>query len=272
MDVLKKRFPDIHFEGCASGGNRFDLGILSYFPQIWASDDTDALARADIQEGYSYGYPQSVVGAHISSCPNHQTLRDTPLDTRLNVAAFGLLGYEYDLRDLSPGKRKKLRTQIETYKRCRDVLQWGQFYRVRGGNDRQWCCVSADKKRAVGLMLRTLMIPNDPNHIFHARGLDEAQTYRFSNVPRDVDVKRFGTLVNAIAPFHITQDSLIHDVVARVVRMPGEREEVVASGAALMHAGVKLKQAFSSTGYDERVRFYPDFFSRLYFMEAQEAE
>ena len=272
MDALTKRFPDILFEGCASGGNRFDLGILSYFPQIWASDDTDALARADIQEGYSYGYPQSVVGAHISSCPNHQTLRDTPLDTRLNVAAFGLLGYEYDLRDLSPGKRKKLRTQIETYKRWRDVLQWGQFYRVQGGNDRQWCCVSADKKRAVGLMLRTLMIPNDPNHIFHARGLDEAQTYRFSNVPRDVDVKRFGTLVNAIAPFHIKQDSLIHDVVARVVRMPGEREEVVASGAALMHAGVKLKQAFSATGYDERVRFYPDFFSRLYFMEAVEPE
>ena len=272
MDALTKRFPDILFEGCASGGNRFDLGILSYFPQIWASDDTDALARADIQEGYSYGYPQSVVGAHISSCPNHQTLRDTPLDTRLNVAAFGLLGYEYDLRDLSPGKRKKLRTQIETYKRWRDVLQWGQFYRVRGGNDRQWCCVSPDGKRAVGLMLRTLMIPNDPNHIFFARGLDGERTYRFSNVPRNVDVKRFGTLVNAIAPFHIRQDSLIHDVVARVVRMPGEQEEVVASGAALMHAGVKLKQAFSATGYDERVRFYPDFFSRLYFMEAVESE
>ena len=270
MGTLTKRFPDILFEGCASGGNRFDLGILSYFPQIWASDDTDALARADIQEGYSYGYPQSVIGAHISSCPNHQTLRDTPLDTRLNVASFGLLGYEYDLRDISAGKRKKLRTQIETYKQWRDVLQWGQFYRVRGGNDRQWCCVSPDGKRAVGLLLRTLMIPNDPNHIFHARGLDEKTIYRFSNVPRQVDVKRFGTLVNAIAPFHIKQDSLIHDVVARVVRMPGEQEEVITSGASLMNAGVKLKQAFSATGYDERVRFYPDFFSRLYFMEAQE--
>ena len=270
MDALTQRFPDILFEGCASGGNRFDLGILSYFPQIWASDDTDALARADIQEGYSYGYPQSVIGAHISSCPNHQTLRDTPLDTRLNVAAFGLLGYEYDLRDLSPGKRRKLKTQIETYKQWRDVLQWGQFYRVRGGNDRQWCCVSADGKRAVGLLLRELMIPNDPNQIFYARGLDEDKTYRFSNVPRPVDVKRFGTLVNTRAPFHIKQDSLIHDVVARVMRMPGETEEHLVSGAALMYAGVKLKQAFSATGYDERVRFYPDFFSRLYFMEAQE--
>ena len=269
MAALTERFPDILFEGCASGGNRFDLGILSYFPQIWASDDTDALARADIQEGYSYGYPQSCIGAHISSCPNHQTLRDTPLDTRLNVAAFGLLGYEYDLRDISPGKRKKLKTQIDTYKRWRDVLQWGQFYRVRGGNDRQWCCVSQDKKRAVGLLLRTLMIPNDPNHIFFARGLDEGTVYHFTNIPRPVDVKRFGTLVNAIAPFHIKQDSLVHDVVARVVRMQGETEDVKASGALLMHAGVKLAPAFAATGYDERVRFYPDFFSRLYFMEAE---
>ena len=270
MDALTRRFPDILFEGCASGGNRFDLGILCYFPQIWASDDTDALARAEIQEGYSYGYPQSCIGAHISSCPNHQTLRDTPLDTRLNVAAFGLLGYEYDLRDLSPGKRKKLADQISAYKRWRDVLQWGQFYRVRGGNDRIWCCVAPDRKRAVGLTLRALMIPNDPNQLFFARGLEEETAYRFTNVPRPVDVKRFGTLVNAIAPFHIRQDSLVHDVVARVVRMPGETENVVASGALLMHAGIKLAPAFVGTGYDERVRFYPDFFSRLYFMEAQE--
>lgn len=270
MAELTRRFPDVLFEGCASGGNRFDLGILSYFPQIWASDDTDALARAAIQEGYSYGYPQSCVGAHISSAPNHQTLRDTPLDSRLNVAAFGLLGYEYDLRDLSPGKRKKLLEQIETYKRWRDVLQWGQFYRVQSGNDRIWCCVSPDKKRAVGLTLRELMIPNDPNQIFFAHGLDEETNYRFTNIPRPVDVKRFGTLVNAIAPFHIRQDSLVHDVVARVVRMPGEKEDVTASGAMLMHAGVKLAPAFAATGYDERVRFYPDFFSRLYFMEAAE--
>ena len=101
-------------------------------------------------------------------------------------------------------------------------------------------------------------------------GLDEARTYRFTNVPRPVDVKRFGTLVNTIAPIHIKQDSLVHDVVARVVKMQGETEDVTASGALLMHAGVKLAPAFAATGYDERVRFYPDFFSRLYFIEAQD--
>ena len=265
MGELTERFPDILFEGCASGGNRFDLGILSYFPQIWASDDTDAIERADIQEGYSYGYPQSVLGAH-----NHQTLRNTPLDTRLNVAAFGLLGYELDLRDLSPAQRKELKAQIETYKKWRDVLQWGQFYRVRGGNDRQWCCVSRDRKRAVGLLLRERMIPNQPGGRFFARGLEEETVYRFTNVPRPVDVKRFGSLINTSAPFHIRQDSLIHDLVARVVRMPGETELVRAAGGTLERSGVQLKPAFAGTGYDQRVRFFPDFFSRLYFMEAED--
>ena len=93
MGVLTKRFPKILFEGCASGGNRFDLGILCYFPQIWASDNTDAICRATIQDGYSYGYPQSCIGAHVSAVPNHQTLRATPPETRFGVAAFGVLGY-----------------------------------------------------------------------------------------------------------------------------------------------------------------------------------
>jgi hypothetical protein len=91
MKELTERFPEILFEGCAAGGNRFDLGILSYFPQIWASDDTDALCRAEIQTGYSYGYPMSVVSAHVSSCPNHQTLRMTPLETRFQVTAIGMI-------------------------------------------------------------------------------------------------------------------------------------------------------------------------------------
>ncbi|MBR2046924.1 MAG: alpha-galactosidase, partial [Agathobacter sp.] len=93
-DTLMKRFPHILFEGCASGGNRFDLGILCYFPQIWASDDSDAVYRVNGQTGYSYGYPMSTVSAHVSDCPNHQTLRKTPMASRFQVAAFGVLGYE----------------------------------------------------------------------------------------------------------------------------------------------------------------------------------
>lgn len=266
LDKLTKRFPDILFEGCASGGNRFDLGILSYFPQIWASDNTDALSRAYIQEGYSYGYPQSVIGAHISSCPNHQTLRDTPLDTRFNVAAFGLLGYEYDLRDLNGEKSQKLREQIETYKKWRDVLQFGRFYRGRSGNIHEWTCVSQDGRRAVGMILNELTEPNDPNERFFPRGLDPELRYRFYNAERKINIKRFGSLINTSTPFRVKQDSIVHNVIDRIVKMPGETEEYTASGSVLM-GGVKLKQAFTATGYSEQVRFFADYFSRLYFME-----
>ena len=269
MDELTRKFPDILFEGCASGGNRFDLGILSYFPQIWASDNTDALSRAYIQEGYSYGYPQSVIGAHISSCPNHQTLRDTPLDTRFNVAAFGLLGYEYDLRDLNSEKSGKLREQIETYKNWREVLQFGQFYRGRSGNIHEWTCVSVDGKRAVGMILQELAKPNDPNGRYFPRGLDPALRYSFGNKERKVNVKRFGTLINTTTPFRVKQDSILHNVLDHIIKMPGETESYKAKGSVLM-GGVKLKQQFSATGYSDQVRFFADYFSRLYFMEAEE--
>ena len=88
LSELTKMFPNVLFEGCASGGNRFDLGILSYFPQIWASDDTDGLARQVIQSGYYLGYPLSTISAHVSSSPSHQLLRSTPIDTRFNVLNY----------------------------------------------------------------------------------------------------------------------------------------------------------------------------------------
>ena len=101
MKELTESFPEILFEGCSAGGNRFDLGILSYFPQIWGSDDTDAFCRLDIQRGYSYGYPASTVGAHVSATPNHQTLNSLPLETRFEVACPGCFGYELNLCEMS---------------------------------------------------------------------------------------------------------------------------------------------------------------------------
>ncbi len=130
FDVLTKKFPNILFEGCSAGGNRFDLGILSYMPQIWASDDTDAHKRVFIQKSISYGYPQSTYGAHVSACPNHQTLRDTPIETRFNISAFGALGYELDLLNLSKNETEIIKKQIEFYKHNRKLLQFGNLYRL----------------------------------------------------------------------------------------------------------------------------------------------
>ncbi|MBP3871815.1 MAG: alpha-galactosidase [Faecalicoccus sp.] len=270
MKTLTAKFPDILFEGCASGGNRFDLGMLCYYPQIWASDDTDAIERALIQEGYSYGYPMSVVTSHVSASPNHQTLRRTPLETRYNVAAFGVLGYELNILHLSAAQRKKVSDQIELYKKWRDVFFYGTFYRLRTGNVHEWCVVSPDKKRAVGMILQEMVTPNTQYEVFHARGLDPDKEYHFYSFEQKLDIRLFGDLINSQSPIRIKQGSAIHNTLARLIDMPGETEDAYASGNTLMHAGVKLKPAFSGSGYSDQVRYFSDYSSRLYFIEEKE--
>ncbi len=285
IKALTEEFPHILFEGCASGGNRFDLGMLCYFPQIWASDNTDALCRAEIQNGYSYGYPMSALSAHVSDCPNHQTLRTTPIETRFNVAAFGVLGYECNLCEMKKEDVAAIKAQIELYKEWRDVLQFGSFYRGRSmydgvkgtgsvlkredGNQTEWITVSPDKEKAVGMLMQKLAIPNTRYDYFRARGLDPEKKYHFTNRKLKYNIKGFGGLVNVISPIHIKQDSLIHNVAAKFIKMDGETEDIHAYGDVMMYYGVKLHQAFAGTGYDDKVRFYQDFGSRIYFMEAE---
>ncbi len=269
MGALCERFPHILFEGCASGGNRFDLGILSYFPQIWASDDTDAIYRVKGQTGYSYGYPMSTVTAHVSACPNHQTLRMTPLSTRFDVAAFGVLGYECNLCDMKSEELKEIKKQIELYKAWREILQFGTFYRGRSGNFYEWTCVSEDGKKAVGMVLQLLVEPNTAFAQYFPRGLNADKRYNFYSFEHKVGIKLFGDLVNMISPIHIKYDSILHRVIDKFVKMPGEVEGYTTSGGVLM-SGVKLKGAFAGTGYDENTRFFGDFSSRMYFMEEVE--
>lgn len=286
MKELTERFPKILFEGCAAGGNRFDLGILCFFPQIWASDDTDALCRAEIQTGYSYGYPMSVVSAHVSACPNHQTLRVTPLETRFHVACFGIFGYECNFCDMKKEELEAVKAQIALYKEWREVLQTGTFYRGRtfadnargaesvlrqsDGNITEWTCVSKDRKKAVGLLLQKLVIPNTQFEYYKAKGLAPKRKYHFYNRALKYNVKEFGDLVNTVAPVHIKQDSFAHNMIARFVKLDGETEDCHVYGDTLMYGGVKLKQSFGGTGYNSEVRYFPDFGSRLYFMEAED--
>lgn len=285
MKELTERFPQILFEGCAAGGNRFDLGILCYFPQIWASDDTDALCRTEIQTGYSYGYPMSTVSAHVSACPNHQTLRNTPLETRFHTACFGICGYECNFCDMKKEELELIKTQIALYKKWRDVLQTGAFYRGRtfadgahgaescirqsAGNVTEWTCVSQDRKKAVGFVLQKLVVPNTQFEYYRARGLDPGLKYHFYNRELKYNVKEFGDLVNTVSPVHIKKDSLMHGVIAKFVKMDGETEDCHVYGDTLMYGGVKLRQAFAATGYNSEVRHFPDFGSRIYFMEAE---
>ena len=287
MSTLAARFPKILFEGCASGGNRFDLGILSFFPQIWASDDSDAIARTEIQTGYSYGYPLSTVTAHVSDVPNHQTLRRTPLSTRFNVAAFGVLGYECNICDMKKEDREELKRQITFYKDWRDTFFFGNFYRGRSigrgegalgvysvlspgpGNVTEWTVVSPDGDRAAGMLLTLLTRPNVMTEIYHAKGLVPERRYHFQNRKKQYNIKEFGSMINVVSPIHVKPDSLLHNAIAKKVKMDGETEDVTISGDVLMEAGVHLAQAFSSTGYSDEVRHMPDFASRLYTMKAE---
>ena len=270
MDELTKKFPDILFEGCASGGNRFDLGILSYFPQIWGSDNTDAIVRSEIQTGYSYGYPLNTVSAHVSSVPNHQTLRVTPLETRFAVASFGSLGYECNLCDMSKTEKEDIKAQIEMYKKVRSIYQFGMFYRGRFGNITEWTVVSEDKCHAIGILLQKMVTPNNQFQYFMPKGLDENMLYHFTNRELKLSIMMFGDLVNAVSPVHVKQDSLMHKTIDRFYKLSTEKEDITAYGDALMYAGVKLHQAFSGTGFNENTRVFSDYVARLYLINAVE--
>lgn len=149
---LTSRFPEILFESCASGGARFDPGILYYAPQGWTSDDTDAVERLKIQYGTSYCYPISSMGSHVSVSPNHQLNRETPLYTRANVAYFGTFGYELDLNKLTEEEQEEVKKQIAFMKEYREMFQFGTFYRLSSpfeNNVTAWMSVSEDKKTAI---------------------------------------------------------------------------------------------------------------------------
>lgn len=149
---LRNDFPDILFESCSSGGNRFDAGMLYYAPQAWCSDNTDAIDRIRIQYGTSYGYPVSSIGAHVSAVPNQQTGRTTSIETRANVAYFGTFGYELDLNHVSHEEFELVKSQVQFMKEYRQLFQFGTFYRLRSpfeADQAAWIVVSEDKEKAI---------------------------------------------------------------------------------------------------------------------------
>lgn len=159
-------FPHILFESCASGGGRFDAGMLYYAPQAWTSDDSDAIERLSIQYGTSFGYPISSMGAHVSVSPNQQLNRITPLKTRADVAYFGAFGYELDLQKLSEDEFQAVKEQIKFIKQYRRLIHTGDFYRLASpfsGNVTAWAVVSKDKRQAIVFHCR---IQNDVNAPF----------------------------------------------------------------------------------------------------------
>ena len=185
---LTSRFPHVLFESCASGGARFDPGMLYYAPQGWTSDDTDAIERLKIQYGTSMVYPVSCMGSHVSASPNHQTNRVTPLETRADVAYFGTFGYELDLLKLDEEDKAEIRRQIAFMKEKRDLIQKGTFYRLKSpfeGNETAWMIVSEDQKKALVGYYRVMQPVNVGFKRLKLKGLKEDTCYKVSGYAYD---------------------------------------------------------------------------------------
>ena len=152
LERIVTRYPDLLIEGCSGGGGRFDAGMMYYTPQIWCSDNTDALDRLQIQYGTSFGYPVSAVGAHVSAVPNHQTGRITSLHTRGVVAMAGTFGYELNLGKLSEEEKQEIRLQVEEYRKFAPLIQTGLYYRLSDPAREEyaaWAFVSEDQKEVL---------------------------------------------------------------------------------------------------------------------------
>jgi len=268
-DVLRRIFeprPHILLESCASGGNRFDLGMMCHSPQVWASDDTDPIERLDIQSGLSYLYPQSVMGAHVSAAPHAQTLRTTPLSTRGNVSFFGLLGYELDLDHLLPVEEKEIRNQIEFYKKHRRAFQFGRFSRLTVEDAVGWQ-VSDDTHHLAAVFHR--LVHAAPGYQYLAlKGLDPHKRYHAATRPQGVRVGQFGALLKHVAPVTINPNGAVLRTADRHYTMDEGSQQFTATGAALM-SGWPMPPRFMGTGYDKALRVQGDFGSILYEIEEE---
>jgi len=265
-DVLSRIFkprPHILLESCSSGGNRFDLGMLCFSPQIWASDNTDPAVRLNIQGGLSYLYPQSTMGAHVSDAPHQQTLRETPLSTRFNTACFGCLGYELDVRFLTPAERREIKEQISFYKARRKTLQYGTFQRLDSPktNKTVWLC--RDKKEAVAGFFQTQAGVSEEQDKLRIPGLDPDTVYRISTKPQQLYIKRFGGLVKHLLPVTLNPAGFILRTVNRYYTLTDCVETYNCRGSALA-AGIMLNNQFMGGNYNNKTRLLGDYGSNLY--------
>lgn len=267
-DILERIFisrPHVLLESCASGGNRFDLGMLCYSPQIWSSDNTDPIERLKIQTGLSYLYPVSTMGAHVSGSPHQQTLRKTPLSTRFNVAAFGCLGYELDLKYLTRVEKKEIKEQIAFYKTFRKVFQFGTFYRIenRKSNKVVFQCVDKQKQISIMMFAQTLANASEGYDRLQPVGLDEQYTYEVETKSQKLYIKQFGELIKHILPIELNPEGVIIRTVNKFRALDDCVEKYKGTGATLMK-GILLQNQFMGSYYNHNTRLLSDYGSNLY--------
>lgn len=215
QEKLVTTFPDLLLENCSGGGARFDPGMLYYGPQIWTSDDTDAIERLRIQEGTALIYPLSTMGAHVSDCPNHCVGRVTPFETRGNVALAGTFGYELDVTRIPKEDREMIPSQVFLYHKYNDLIREGDYYRLASFNENNlydaWMVKSKDEKEILVTYVEVYKRPNHKSRHLCLQGLDPSKYYINEDTKEifKADVLMYGGL--SIEPLRKDFDSkLIH--------------------------------------------------------------
>ena len=217
LEELLERYPHLLLEGCSGGGGRFDTGMLYYSPQIWCSDDTDAIERLQIQYGTSFAYPVNTMGAHVSAVPNHQTGRVTPIATRACVAMAGTFGYELDVNKMTDEEKEAVKRQIQIFKEQYDLISYGDYYRltdVQKSSCAVWETAAKDGSEALVSAVWQHVQATSAFLNVKVRGLCEDGMYR---VMRTALKKK--------------------DAGAQ------EKEDQVISGSSLMHGGLPIPAA-----------------------------
>ena len=208
QEKLITEFPNLLLENCSGGGARFDPGMLYYSPQIWCSDDTDAIERLEIQEGTALMYPLSSMGAHVSVCPNHAVGRNTPFKTRGYVALAGTFGYELDITKLSEEDRTIIPHQIELYKKYSDIVRNGDYWRIASYSENHefdcWACISKDKNKALITFVQVLNHPNFKTRFIKVKGICAESNYLVHYLDDEQNSKplelKGSTIINAGIP------------------------------------------------------------------------
>lgn len=274
-DALTGRFPEMLFEACSSGGNRFDLGTFCYMPQCWTSDNTDTLDRVVIQSGTSYGYPQSVMTMHVAAQYSFANFRPSTIEHRFNVAAFGLLGYELDVTMLSKKEKAAVKKQIEYYKAHRDLLQYGEFSRlgdIRKDDRAMWQITSVDKKEAMFGYFVNRVTPNWGNDVIKMVDLNPDFKYHMCVRTQLLPIKNFGDILNVPLPKKLdVEDGKLFDFLCETVKLKNEKEEYTLYGDTFMNSGFKPKQPFNYSGFnfaDSRIILDND--SRIYYLNKED--
>ena len=181
LEKLTNRYPDILIEGCSGGGGRFDAGMLYYTPQIWCSDNTDAINRTRIQYGTFFFYPVAAMGSHVSAVPNHQTGRVTSMHTRGVAAMSGTFGYELNPALLNAKEKAEIRAQLAQYREYQELIREGDYYRLSNpfqDNFAAWMVVSDDRSKALVSVIRLTAEANPPAAYVTLKGMEEDAFYR----------------------------------------------------------------------------------------------